>query len=109
MLVLGLTFKENCPDLRNTRVIDVIDELKEYGLTVDVHDPWADADCAELEYGIHLTPAPQDGQFDAIVLAVAHRQFKSEASEYFHGLGKEKHIIFDIKYILPAEQTDNRL
>ncbi|OYZ87154.1 MAG: Vi polysaccharide biosynthesis protein VipA/TviB [Halothiobacillus sp. 24-54-40] len=97
VLVLGLTFKENCPDLRNTRVIDVINELKEYGLTIDVHDPWADADCALHEYGLVLTPSPAPKQYDAIVLAVAHRQFKASGAAAIHAYGKPKHVLYDLK------------
>ncbi|HQS02373.1 MAG TPA: Vi polysaccharide biosynthesis UDP-N-acetylglucosamine C-6 dehydrogenase TviB [Halothiobacillus sp.] len=109
VLVLGLTFKENCPDLRNTRVIDVINELKEYGLTIDVHDPWADADCALHEYGLVLTPSPAPKQYDAIVLAVAHRQFKASGAAAIHAYGKPKHVLYDLKHLFNAAETDIRL
>jgi len=109
VLVLGLTFKENCPDLRNTRVIDVINELKEYGLTIDVHDPWADAPCAQHEYGLVLTPSPAPNHYDAIVLAVAHRQFKASGAAAIHAYGKPKHVLYDLKHLFNAAETDIRL
>ena len=109
VLVLGLTFKENCPDLRNTRVIDVIHELQDYGLSVDVHDPWANADCAHHELGLSLTPAPEAGQYDALVLAVAHQQFKAQSPAQIHALGKANHVVYDVKHLLDASQTDARL
>ena len=109
VLVLGLTFKENCPDLRNTRVIDVINELKEYGLTIDVHDPWADAPCALHEYGLVLTPSPEPSHYDAIVLAVAHRQFKASGAAAIHAYGKPKHVLYDLKHLFNAAETDIRL
>jgi UDP-N-acetyl-D-galactosamine dehydrogenase len=109
VLVLGLTFKENCPDLRNTRVIDVITELKDYGLTIDVHDPWADAACAQHEYGLELTATPPSNTYDAIVLAVAHREFKALGAEAINALGKACHIVYDLKGILERDQADIRL
>lgn len=109
VLVLGLTFKENCPDLRNTRVIDVITELKDYGLTVDVHDPWADADCAQHEYGLSLTAVPPANTFDAIVLAVAHREFKALGAPALHALGKKNHVLYDLKHLLNIDEADIRL
>ena len=109
VLVMGLTFKENCPDLRNTRVIDVIKELKEYGLTVDVYDPWADVDCAWREYGIKLAGTPISPGYDGVVLAVAHREFRSMGAEAIHALGKACHIVYDLKSILERDQADIRL
>lgn len=109
VLIMGLTFKENCPDLRNTRVIDVIKELKDYGLSVDVHDPWADADCAQHEYGLVLTPSPAPSHYDAIVLAVAHRQFKASGAAAIHAYGKPKHVLYDLKHLFNAAETDIRL
>jgi UDP-N-acetyl-D-galactosamine dehydrogenase len=108
VLVLGLTFKENCPDLRNTRVIDVITELKDYGLTIDVHDPWADAACAQHEYGLELT-APPSHTYDAIVLAVAHREFKALGAPAIHAYGKTPHVLYDLKHLLKADEADIRL
>jgi UDP-N-acetyl-D-glucosamine/UDP-N-acetyl-D-galactosamine dehydrogenase len=109
VLVMGLTFKENCPDLRNTRVIDVIKELKEYGLTVDVHDPWADANCALHEYGLELTPNPAQQTYDGIVLAVAHREFRVLGVEVVHAFGKANHVLCDIKYLFAPQDSDFRL
>lgn len=109
VLVMGLTFKENCPDLRNTRVIDVINELKEYGLTVEVHDPWADAECARNEYGLELTPEPAPQTYDGIVLAVAHRAFVDMGGAAIHAFGKTNHVLYDLKHILDASETDIRL
>ncbi|MDA3877104.1 MAG: Vi polysaccharide biosynthesis UDP-N-acetylglucosamine C-6 dehydrogenase TviB [Halothiobacillus sp.] len=109
VLVLGLTFKENCPDLRNTRVIDVITGLGEYGLTVDVHDPWADADCARHEYGIELTQTPTQQTYNGIVLAVAHREFKALSATEIHAFGKASHVLYDLKHIFDPEDADLRL
>ncbi|OZB36473.1 MAG: Vi polysaccharide biosynthesis protein VipA/TviB [Halothiobacillus sp. 14-56-357] len=109
VLVLGLTFKENCPDLRNTRVIDVITELQDYGLAVDVHDPWADADCAGHEYGLELITTPPANTYDAIVLAVAHREFKALGAPAIHAYGKTPHVLYDLKHLLNANEADIRL
>lgn len=109
VLVMGLTFKENCPDLRNTRVVDVIDELKDYGMEVDVHDPWVDADEARHEYGLELTDAPQAGAYDAIITAVAHEQFRENGSSGVRAFGREAHVLYDLKYIFAADQVDIRL
>lgn len=109
VLVMGLTFKENCPDLRNTRVVDVITELREYGLDIDVHDPWADAQCAHHEYGLALTAAPNQQGYDAIVLAVAHQEFKAMGNAAIHAFGKPKHVVYDLKHLLNADEADLRL
>jgi UDP-N-acetyl-D-galactosamine dehydrogenase len=109
VLVMGLTFKENCPDLRNTRVIDVITELKEYGLTVDVHDPWADADCARHEYGLELTYSLAQGTYDGIVIAVAHREFNAMGAVAIQAFGKESHVLYDLKHLLDPQDSDVRL
>ena len=109
VLVLGLTFKENCPDLRNTRVVDVLRELQDYGIQVDVHDPWADADEARLEYGLDLVQTPQDADYDGVVLAVAHDQFKVMGADVMRGFGKADHVLYDLKNILSAEESDLRL
>lgn len=107
-LVLGLTFKENCPDLRNTRVIDVINGLKDFGMRVDVHDPWVDGAEAGHEYGIDLTD-PQAGQYDCVVLAVAHREFQALGIEGLRGFGNASHVFYDVMSAFPADQTDGRL
>ena len=109
VLVMGLAFKENCPDLRNTRVVDIVNELREYTVDVDVHDPWVDAVEAQHEYGITPVGEPRQGQYDAIVLAVAHRQFAEMGASAIRALGKPQHVLYDLKYILPADQSDLRL
>jgi UDP-N-acetyl-D-galactosamine dehydrogenase len=109
VLVLGLTFKENCPDLRNTRVVDIIHELGDYGVAVDVHDPWVDARDAEREYGISPVGEPEDGVYDAIILAVAHRQFLALGGERIRRFGKPGAVVFDVKQVLPPGQVDGRL
>jgi len=109
VLVLGLTFKENCPDIRNTKVIDIVRELRSYNISVDVHDPWADAAEAEHEYGLRLTEQPERGAYDAIVIAVAHDQIRALGSEGIHAFGREKHVVYDIKHVLAKHETDGRL
>ena len=109
VLVLGLTFKENCPDLRNTRVVDVIDELREYNVNVDVHDPWASPEEAKAEYGISLTAAPEAGSYDAVIIAVAHNEFRALGAEGIRALGKADHVLYDLKYLFPADAADIRL
>jgi UDP-N-acetyl-D-galactosamine dehydrogenase len=109
VLVMGLTFKENCPDLRNTRVVDIIEELKEYKVQTDVFDPWADPTQAEQEYGITTVQNPEPGTYDAIVLAVAHHQFKTMGALAIRALGKPEHVLYDLKYLLPVDGSDLRL
>ncbi|MBB5209789.1 nucleotide sugar dehydrogenase [Chiayiivirga flava] len=108
VLVLGLAFKENCPDLRNTRVIDVVSEFRSYGVIVDVHDPWVHADEVQAEYGLALTDAPQPG-YDAIVLAVAHREFVALGAEGVRAFGKPGAVLFDVRHVLPRDAADERL
>ncbi|WP_207899541.1 Vi polysaccharide biosynthesis UDP-N-acetylglucosamine C-6 dehydrogenase TviB [Rhodovulum adriaticum] len=109
VLVMGLTFKENCPDLRNTRVVDVIAELRDYGAQVDVHDPWVDPDEARHEYGLDIVADPQPGSYDGIVLCVAHEEFRQRGAEGIRALGKPDHVLYDLKHLLPAAQSDLRL
>jgi UDP-N-acetyl-D-glucosamine/UDP-N-acetyl-D-galactosamine dehydrogenase len=109
VLVLGLAFKENCPDLRNTRVVDILDELKDYGLTADVYDPWVDPREAQDEYGITPIGAPQPECYDAIILAVAHHQFREMGVEQLRALGRPGAVLFDVKHALPASAVDGRL
>lgn len=109
ILILGLTFKENCPDLRNTRVVDVIHELETAGAAIDVHDPWADVDDAKRECGVDVTTQPEPGTYDAIVLAVAHRQFREMGAERIRAFGKPGAVLFDVKSLLPREAVDGRL
>ena len=109
VLVLGLAFKENCPDLRNTRVIDVVRELESYSIEVDVHDPWVAPAYAQHEYGLTPVAAPQAGTYDAVVLAVAHTQFRELGSAGLRAFGKPGAVLFDVKAILPADAVDARL
>lgn len=109
VLILGLAFKEDCPDVRNTKIIDIVRELSSYGAIVDVHDPWVDAEYAKVEYGIELRTQPAAGAYDVIVVAVGHKQFKELGATGIRAFGKPRSIIYDIKYLLPAEAADQRL
>ena len=109
VLVLGLAFKENCPDLRNTRVVDILDELRRFNVQADVHDPWVDAHLAQEEYGLTLTAAPAEGHYDAIILAVSHREFAALGAEGIRRYGKPDAVLFDVKGTLPRETVDGRL
>jgi len=109
VLIMGLTFKENCPDLRNTKVVDIINELSDYGLTVKVYDPWVHPAEARREYGIEMIPTLQGDRYDAIVLAVSHRQFLEMAGDQFDELKNERSVLFDVKNVLPAEIVDGAL
>ena len=109
VLVMGLTFKENCPDLRNTRVVDIVAELKEYGCVVEVYDPWINVEEAEHQYGITPIATPKQGAYEAIILAVAHQQFKAMGAAAIRALGSESHVLYDLKYLLTANESDLRL
>lgn len=109
VLLMGLTFKENCPDIRNTKVIDIINELHEYGVAADIYDPWVDPAEANHEYGITPVTAPVAGSYDAIVIAVAHHQFKALGATGIRAFGKPAHVLYDLKYVLAADQADLRL
>jgi UDP-N-acetyl-D-galactosamine dehydrogenase len=110
ILMLGLTFKENCPDLRNTRVIEMIDELSEtYNANVDVFDPWVDSDEAKSVYNLDLIEKPELGTYDAIIVAVSHNQFKEMGLSGVKALGKSNHVLYDIKYLFPSDGVDGRL
>ncbi len=109
ILVMGLTFKANCADLRNTRVIDVIRELADFNARVDVYDPWADKDEAGREYGISPIAAPQDGAYDAIILAVSHQQFERLSAAQIRRFGKTPHVLYDLMHMLPKASVDLRL
>lgn len=109
VLLMGLTFKENCPDLRNTRIVDIVHELAQYDVNVDVFDPWVDAEEAEREYGIKPISQPAEGQYDGIVLAVAHNQFKQLGADNIRAFGKEPHVLYDLKYVLDHSESDLRL
>ncbi len=108
VLVMGLTFKENCPDLRNTRVVDIISELTEYNCAVDVYDPWASEYEANSEYRINLTKEPESYYYDAVVVAVAHNQFK-EMGVKIRNFCKNSSIVYDLKYVIPSHAADIRL
>lgn len=110
ILVMGLTFKENCPDLRNSRVIDVIRELKSFNATVEVWDPWAAPEEAYGEFGIELERGePAAGRYDAVVVAVGHREFKEMGPGRVRALGRPEAAIFDVKGLFPKEASDGRL
>ncbi|WP_035920605.1 nucleotide sugar dehydrogenase [Leisingera aquimarina] len=109
VLVMGLTFKENCPDLRNTRVIDAVRSLEEYGVAVDVFDPHADPEEAREEYGVSLVPAPEQGAYSGMVLAVAHSEFREMGAEAIRALGSDGALVYDLKYVLAPDQADLRL
>ncbi len=109
VLILGITFKENCPDIRNTRVIDMIRELETYNARVDVHDPWAHSDEARAELGVDLVSQPRKGHYDAIIVATGHDQFKAMGAQAIRELGKPEAVLFDVKGILPKDQVDGRL
>jgi len=109
VLVMGLTFKENCPDLRNTKVVDVVSELKEYNINVDIVDPWCASEEAEHEYGLSLIQEPAKNNYDAVILAVSHDEFKVLGATKIREFAKEKHVIYDLKYVLPKDEVDMRL
>ena len=109
ILVMGLTFKENCPDIRNTRVVDVVQELSGFNCNIDVYDPWIDKEESLREFGIAPIEQPKPGKYDAVIIAVAHHQFKSMGIKAIRALGKKNHVLYDIKYILPSEKVDGRL
>ena len=109
VLVMGMTFKENCPDVRNSKVVDVIRELQKYGAKVDVYDPWIDAKEAVHEYGIKPIKALKKGTYDGIVMAVGHQQFKDMGIKAVRALAKREHVLFDIKYVFAKNQVDGRL
>lgn len=109
VLIMGLTFKENCPDLRNTRVIDIVNELKEYNITVDIVDPWCSSEEAQHEYGVSTMTTAEEGMYDGIVLAVGHQEFKDLGAEAIRKLGKQSHVLYDLKYVLDKSSVDMRL
>ena len=109
ILVMGLAFKENCPDLRNTRVVDIVKELQDYNCKVDVYDPWISTEEAFHEYGISLVTKPGLGTYVAIIVAVAHNQFREMGSEAIRSLGVPGHVLYDLKYLFPVQESDLRL
>lgn len=109
VLVMGLTFKENCPDLRNTKVVDIVSELKEYNINVDITDPWCSNEAVQHEYGLTLTQQPKQNHYDAIILAVGHNEFKELGAEKIRKLGKNVHVLYDLKYVFDKNAVDMRL
>ncbi|MES1941973.1 capsular polysaccharide biosynthesis protein, putati [Salinisphaera sp. T5B8] len=109
VLMMGITFKENCPDIRNTRVVDIVHELQAMDVAVDIYDPWADAEKVAHEYGLRTVDSPAAGTYDAAVVAVAHRDFQSMGIDAIRGLCKPEHIVYDVKYAFGADETDGRL
>lgn len=109
ILIMGLSFKENCPDIRNTKIVDMVNALKEYDLDLDIYDPWVDSTEVEAEYGLAPVLELKQGQYDAIVIAVAHDEFKQMSKEEFNALGKDKHVLYDLKYVLDKQESDIRL
>jgi len=109
ILMLGLAFKENCPDVRNTKVVDIVNELTSYGASVDVHDPWCDVEEAKQEYDLDLVADPEQGAYDVVIIAVAHDEFRALGADGIRAFGKDTSVLYDIKYVLPAEQVDDRL
>ncbi|MCO6690897.1 Vi polysaccharide biosynthesis UDP-N-acetylglucosamine C-6 dehydrogenase TviB [Pseudomonas asiatica] len=109
VLIMGLTFKENCPDLRNTKVVDIYRELQEYNVQVDVFDPWVSTDDALKEYGIRPVQLPEHSTYDGVILAVAHDHFVEMGADTIRAMGKPEHVLYDLKYLLPAGLSDIRL
>ena len=109
VLILGLTFKENCPDLRNTRVVDVVAELRDYGVHVDVHDPWVDAADVQKEYGLALVAAPEPEAYDGVILAVAHDSYREAGAAALRGYGRPGHVFCDLKSVFARDESDLRL
>lgn len=109
VLVMGLTFKENCPDVRNTGIIDILAELAEFDMNVDVYDPWVNPVEAKHEYDVDLILAPKSGHYDAVIFAVAHNEFKALSADEIKSMMKKEHVIYDLKYMLDAELADIRL
>lgn len=109
ILILGFTFKENCPDVRNTRVIDIIEEFSNYHANVEVYDPWVDPEEAHEEYGVTPISDLNEGEYDAVIVAVAHKEFVAMGVDKIRKLGKQQHILFDVKHIFPKQDVDARL
>ena len=106
---MGLTFKENCPDVRNTKIVDVVRELEQFGAKVDVFDPWADPDEAEHEYGLRPIQKLKPGTYDAVVMGVAHDEFRKMGLARIRELARKNHVLYDIKYVFKADEVDGRL
>jgi len=109
VLIMGLTFKENCPDIRNTKIIDVVAELEQYGVNVECYDPWVDKNLVKKNYGINIIDTPSNNNYDGIMLTVAHDQFKAMGAKKIRQFGKAKTILYDLKYLLSSNEADLRL
>ena len=109
ILIMGLAFKENCPDIRNTRVVDLVKEFRTFDCKVDVYDPWVNKDDAMKEYKIELIEQPKVNKYDAIIVAVAHNAFKDFSTKQIKAFGKDNHVLYDIKYLLREDEVDGRL
>jgi len=109
VLIMGLTFKENCPDHRNTRIIDLVEKIKSFKCNVDVYDPWVDKDDVRLEHNIQPVNNPTKGKYDAIIIAVAHNEFKSLTRDEVRAFGKTNHVLYDVKYLFKISESDGRL
>jgi UDP-N-acetyl-D-glucosamine/UDP-N-acetyl-D-galactosamine dehydrogenase len=109
ILIMGLTFKENCPDLRNSKVVDIVNELRSFDAEVDVYDPWVKINAAKKEYSVRLVKTPKKGAYDAIVLAVSHAVFKALGISKIRSYGKKSHVLYDVKYIFTSQEVDGRL
>jgi UDP-N-acetyl-D-galactosamine dehydrogenase len=109
VLILGLSFKENCPDVRNTKIIDIVHELQEYNIAVDIYDPWVNSASAQREYNVTPLSMPLANEYDAIILAVAHQQFIEMGVEHIRSFGKDEHVLYDLKYVFAKDKTDIRL
>ena len=106
---MGLTFKENCPDIRNTKVVDIVRELDSYKMDIDVVDPWCSKLAAQQEYNLDLIQNPEVGEYDAILLAVAHEQFLEMGIDKIRTLGKKNHVVYDMKFLFKSNESDIRL
>ena len=109
VLIMGLAFKENCPDHRNTRIIDLVEVFEGFNCNVDVYDPWVNKDKASHEYNIQLIDKPRKSNYDAIVIAVGHNEFKALTEDQFRTFGKVNHVLYDVKYLLQVDESDGRL
>ena len=109
ILIMGLTFKENCPDIRNSKVVDLVSEFKNFNCNVDIYDPWVDIKLAQDEYKISLIPNPTPKKYDAIVIAVAHDEFKELSLDEIKAYGKDNCVLYDIKFLFDADEVDGRL
>jgi len=109
VLILGITFKENCPDIRNTKIIDIVRELEQYGVNVECYDPWVDTALIKTDYGIEVIDNPSQNKYDGIILTVAHDQFKEMGANKIREFGKAETILYDLKYLLSPDEADLRL